>query len=81
MPRISIFGQTAPGDGIAIKNHPSNLTGSPLYLNAPHIIIRHLRVRPGPTGGTKQDTTDSITVDSRAVNTILDHVSLSWATR
>lgn len=77
---LTVAGQTAPGDGIAIKNHPSNLTGSPLYLNAPHIIIRHLRVRPGPTGGTKQDTTDSITVDSRAVNTILDHVSLSWAT-
>lgn len=77
---LTIAGQTAPGGGIAIKNHPSNLTGSPLFFNQPHNIIRHLRVRPGPTSGAKQDTTDAITVDSGAVNTILDHVSLSWAT-
>ncbi|MVZ98239.1 hypothetical protein EUU23_11090 [Sphingorhabdus sp. IMCC26285] len=77
---LTIAGQTAPGGGIAIKNHPSNLTGSPLFFNQPHNIIRHIRVRPGPTSGAKQDTTDSITVDSGAINTILDHVSLSWAT-
>jgi pectate lyase len=77
---LTIAGQTAPGGGIAIKNHPTNLTGSPLYFNKPHNIIRHIRVRPGPTGGTKQDSTDSITVDAGATNTIIDHVSLSWAT-
>lgn len=77
---LTVAGQTAPGDGIAIKNHPNNLTGSPLFFNAPHNIIRHIRVRPGPTNGIKQDTTDGITVDSRAPYTILDHVSLSWAT-
>lgn len=77
---LTIAGQTAPGGGIAIKNHPSNLTGSPIALNKPDNIIRHIRIRPGPTGGTKQDTTDSITIDNGAVNTILDHVSLSWAT-
>jgi len=77
---LTIAGQTAPGGGIAIKNHPSNLTGSPLFFNQPHNIVRHLRVRPGPTSGAKQDTTDAITVDAGAVNTILDHVSLSWAT-
>lgn len=77
---LTIAGQTAPGGGIAIKNHPSNLTGSPFSFNKPHNIIRHVRVRPGPTSGAKQDTTDSITVDSGAINTIIDHVSLSWAT-
>lgn len=77
---LTIAGQTAPGGGIAIRNAPSNLTGSPLFFNAPHNIIRHIRVRPGPTSGAKQGTTDAITVDSGAVNTILDHVSLSWAT-
>lgn len=77
---LTIAGQTAPGGGIAIRNHPSNLTGSPLFLNKPDNIIRHIRIRPGPTSGVKQDTTDAITVDSGAVNTIIDHVSLSWAT-
>lgn len=77
---LTIAGQTAPGGGIAIRNTPSNLTGSPIALNVPDVIIRHVRIRPGPTSGTKQDTTDAITVDGKAKNTILDHVSLSWAT-
>lgn len=77
---LTIAGQTAPGGGIAIKNHPSNLTGSPFYFTKPHNIVRHIRIRPGPTSGTKQDTTDAITIDAGAAHTIIDHVSLSWAT-
>ncbi|MET0364216.1 MAG: hypothetical protein ABW169_06145, partial [Sphingobium sp.] len=77
---LTIAGQTAPGGGIAIRNAPSNLTGSPIVLNVPDTIIRHIRIRPGPTSGAKQDTTDAITVDAKAKNTILDHVTLSWAT-
>lgn len=77
---LTVAGQTAPGGGIAIRNDPSNLTGSPIFLSRPDNIIRHIRIRPGATSGAKQDTTDSITIDSGANNTILDHVSLSWAT-
>jgi pectate lyase len=77
---LTIAGQTAPGGGIAIRNTPGNLTGSPLFLNKPNNIIRHIRLRPGPTSGAKQGTTDGITVDAGADHTILDHVSLSWAT-
>ncbi|WP_336968791.1 hypothetical protein [Sphingobium aromaticiconvertens] len=77
---LTIAGQTAPGGGIAIRNAPSNLTGSPIFFNAPDNIVRHIRIRPGPTSGAKQDTTDAITVDAGATNTIIDHVSLSWAT-
>ncbi|MGB3807186.1 MAG: hypothetical protein WA936_08305 [Erythrobacter sp.] len=77
---LTVAGQTAPGGGIAIRNAPNNLTGSPLLLDAPNLIVRHIRVRPGPTSGSKQDTTDTITVGGRAVNTMLDHLSLSWST-
>lgn len=77
---LTIAGQTAPGGGIAIRNAPSNLTGSPIFLNAPDNIIRNIRIRPGPTSGALQGTTDAITVDTKAINTIIDHVSLSWAT-
>jgi pectate lyase len=77
---LTVAGQTAPGGGIAIRNDPSNLTGSPIFLNAPHNIIRHIRIRPGPTSGAKQDTTDAITIDAGAHDTIIDHASLSWAT-
>lgn len=61
---LTIAGQTAPGGGIAIRNDPSNLTGSPLFIKVPDVIIRHVRIRPGPTSGAKQDTTDAITLDS-----------------
>ncbi|WP_428630636.1 hypothetical protein [Sphingopyxis sp.] len=77
---LTVAGQTAPGGGIALRNSPSNLTGSPIALVKPDNILRHIRLRPGPTSGAKQDTTDSITIDAGANNTILDHVSLSWAT-
>lgn len=77
---LTIAGQTAPGGGIAIRNAPSNLTGSPIFLDAPDNIVRNIRIRPGPTSGAKQGTTDAITVDAGAINTIIDHVSLSWAT-
>ncbi|OYX64763.1 MAG: hypothetical protein B7Y89_00500 [Novosphingobium sp. 32-60-15] len=76
---LTIAGQTAPGGGIAIRNDPSNLSGSPLFINVSDVIIRHVRIRPGPTSGAKQGTTDAITLDSGSQNTILDHVSLSWA--
>jgi pectate lyase len=79
-PLLTVAGQTAPGGGIAVRNDPSNLTGSPIYLAASNIILRHIRVRPGPTSGTRQGTTDSITIDRVGANIILDHVSLSWAT-
>jgi pectate lyase len=77
---LTIAGQTAPGGGIAIRNDPSNLTGSPIFIRVPDVIIRHIRIRPGPTSGVKQDTTDAITIDGGSQDTILDHVSLSWAT-
>lgn len=77
---LTIAGQTAPGGGIAIRNDPSNLTGSPLFIKVADVIIRHVRIRPGPTSGIKQDTTDAITLDGGSQNSILDHVSLSWAT-
>lgn len=77
---LTVAGQTAPGGGIAVRNSPANLTGSPVFLNKPNNILRHIRLRPGPTSGAKQGTTDGITIDAGAENTILDHVSLSWAT-
>ena len=67
-PNITIAGQTAPGDGIAIKNHP-------LMIGADEVIIRYIRVRLGD-----QTDADTDAVSARYVrNIILDHVSASWS--
>jgi hypothetical protein len=67
-PNITIAGQSAPGDGIALR-------GYPLTIGAGEVIIRYLRVRPGDDSGEDTDA-----VSSRyQKNIILDHVSASWS--
>ncbi len=69
-PFLTIAGQTAPGDGICLKNYG-------LYVRNTHdVIIRHLRVRPGDSSGRELD---AIGVSS-SQNVIIDHCSASWST-
>lgn len=76
-PYITIAGQTAPAGGIAIRNHPSNREPS-VFVDADHVIIRYLRIRPGPS----QDPSSN--VDALAIkggsHIIVDHCSFSWST-
>ena len=67
-PYITIAGQTAPGDGICLKNHP-------LGINADQVIVRYIRVRPGDVSGKDYDA-----VSSRYTkHIIVDHISASWS--
>jgi pectate lyase len=67
-PYITIAGQTAPGDGICIKNHQ-------LSIDADQVIIRYIRVRLGDESGKDYDA-----IGSRFTkHIILDHVSASWS--
>jgi pectate lyase len=67
-PNITIAGQTAPGDGICLRDYP-------LVIGANEVIIRYLRVRFGNETGGESDA-----VSCRYVkNLVLDHVSASWS--
>jgi len=53
-PFLTIAGQTAPGDGITLRNAPLN-DQTPLQIEADHVIVRHIRSRPGPAGLSKEE--------------------------
>ncbi len=68
--RISILGDTAPGDGITVRDYG-------LYLDGVHdVIIRYLRFRLGDTAGIESDALGGRHCD----NVIIDHCSVGWAT-
>lgn len=64
-PYITIAGQTAPGEGITIKDRSVN-------VKADEVIIRNIRVRLGDAVEK-----DALSV-SEAENVIIDHCSVSW---
>ena len=76
-PFITIAGQSAPGGGICLRNAISN-PYAPLLIKTHDVVIRHLRIRPGPS---KESTPciDAVGIEHGAWNVILDHCSLSWS--
>lgn len=66
--RVTIAGQTAPGDGITVRDHT-------LDIHANDVVIRYIRARLGHASGTQDDGL-TITGGHRI---ILDHVSASWS--
>ena len=73
-PFITIAGQTAPGDGICLRN-------GMLVINAHDVIVRYLRVRTGdhPLGPSAADRDGIALSGNGANNVIIDHCSVSWA--
>ncbi|MBX3180337.1 MAG: pectate lyase [Candidatus Hydrogenedentes bacterium] len=66
-PYITIAGQSAPGDGITLRDHG-------LVVGNDHVIIRYIRSRLGDRAG-RADTAVRIHAGR---NVILDHVTASW---
>lgn len=79
-PFVTIAGQSAPGDGITLRN------GGPvnnylIRIETHDVVIRHLRIRPGPSqisGGSSRLGGINIS-GSEAHDIVLDHVSITWA--
>lgn len=67
--RLTVAGQTAPGDGITLRNHA-------LLIEADDVVVRFIRSRLGDEAGADDD---AISVAS-GQRIILDHVSASWST-
>lgn len=72
---LTIAGQTAPGDGICLKNHSLILNGASAKGNHGNIIIRFIRSRPG---GTDKKGLYGFDMEN-CHDVIIDHCSFSWA--
>lgn len=74
---ITIAGQSAPGDGICLADHP-------VTMNGDNIIIRYLRFRMGDRyqnkGMIDGAGSDDAFGGSRNKQVIIDHCSMSWST-
>ena len=76
-PFLTIAGETAPGDGIAIRNGPRQLRPS-LEIKAHDVIVRHIRLRPGPHE-IESCCSGALGIYGRNTrDVIVDHVSASW---
>ena len=67
--KVTIAGQTAPGDGVGLR-------GGRMLISGSNVVMRHFRIRHGRngTGG------DCLNIASTASSTMLDHISMMFST-
>jgi pectate lyase len=76
-PFVTVAGQTAPGDGICVKN-------AGIVITTHDVLVQHIRIRPGNEGPVDADNNDAVAILGRhgdvdgAHHVVLDHVSASW---
>lgn len=80
-PYISIFGQTAPGDGILVRMSLDS-EDTPVRVKTHDVLIQHLRLRAGSSTKATccRDGAGIGGRDREVYNVVLDHNSISWGT-
>lgn len=69
---LTIAGQTAPGDGITLKNQPLK------FYNVSDLVLRFIRVRLGDERKGAADCIDLGETKKPIKRAILDHVTATW---
>src|SRR5687767_11190411 len=73
----TVAGQTAPGDGICVADHPVYITGN-------NVIVRYMRFRLGDKNQNKGMVDGSGSDDAfggiKRKHIVIDHCSMSWST-
>lgn len=85
-PYVSIFGQTAPGDGVMITGVP-DIKREPFTVASHDVLIQHVRFRAG-AADKPNCCRDALTIagaegktdGTQTYNVVLDHCSFSWGT-
>ncbi|MCU0747953.1 MAG: cadherin-like domain-containing protein [Akkermansiaceae bacterium] len=67
--KVTIAGQTAPGDGVGLIN-------GTFRISSDDVIVRHLRIRHRRSGSGG----DCINLDSGSINSVLDSISMQFST-